>query len=379
MFIKSLTLRDFQSHEKSTFNFDKGLNVLVGVSNVGKSSISRALSLILFNAWDKSWVRFGARYCHVGLETSTGVLVVREKGEKVNKYILTLPEDGIPRTFESFGTVVPEEIQKALNIHATHIDSTDTLNLNFAGQMDALFLLSQTGSYRAKVLGKLSGATYLDHAIHELNLEKRQVTSKKNDINDDISRLKVEIDKFSAIEAYSDIISKFELGITSLDVLEQRLEHVRNILERIKIVQDDLVHINKKIEILDNLVIPSIDTFSRKVDNIKVISILWDKVKKFKPAYVKEDKIRELLASVDSLDLSMLTERITKLKTLSDLAERMKINSVQSNHTLIELQRNESQHESITKQYADALREHGICPTCNQPTSSLCELGGDIR
>jgi exonuclease SbcC len=145
MYIKRIILENFQAFEKAEFNLSPNLNVLVGVSNVGKSSVARALSLILFNQWDKSWVKFGAKHCRVTIMTDTGISVIREKGEKVNKYILFF-DGASATTYEAFGTTVPEPIQQALKIHEVQIDTTDTLNLNLANQMDSLFLLSQTGN-----------------------------------------------------------------------------------------------------------------------------------------------------------------------------------------------------------------------------------------
>jgi recombinational DNA repair ATPase RecF len=47
MFLKTLTLEDFQSHEKSVFNFDKGLNILTGLSNAGiKVGLDLELSIV---------------------------------------------------------------------------------------------------------------------------------------------------------------------------------------------------------------------------------------------------------------------------------------------------------------------------------------------
>ncbi len=85
MFLSKIVLEDFQAFEKGEFVLSPNLNILVGVSNVGKSSVARALSLILFNKWDKSWCRFGAKYCRVTIQTDTGIEVVREKGEKINR------------------------------------------------------------------------------------------------------------------------------------------------------------------------------------------------------------------------------------------------------------------------------------------------------
>src|SRR5579871_3585861 len=107
MYLTKIVLENFQGFERGEFNLSPNLNILVGVSNVGKSSVARALSLTLYNQWDKSWVRHGAKYCRITLETSTGITVVREKGDKVNKYILRSP-DSPEQIFESFGTNTPE-------------------------------------------------------------------------------------------------------------------------------------------------------------------------------------------------------------------------------------------------------------------------------
>lgn len=113
MYISKIVLENFQAFDKGEFILSPNLNILVGVSNVGKSSVARALSLVLFNQWDKSWCRFGTKYCRVSILTDTGIEVIREKGEKINRYILRLPSQP-EQLFESFGTTVPEQVQQAL-------------------------------------------------------------------------------------------------------------------------------------------------------------------------------------------------------------------------------------------------------------------------
>lgn len=47
MHIKELTLTNFRGAAKLTLNFDKKLNVLVGVNGAGKSSILDACAIML--------------------------------------------------------------------------------------------------------------------------------------------------------------------------------------------------------------------------------------------------------------------------------------------------------------------------------------------
>ena len=363
-------LEDFQSHEKSIFNFDKGLNILTGLSNAGKSSISRALSLILFNTWDKSWVKFGAKYCRISLETDTGIFVVREKGEKINKYILTLP-DCAPETFEAFGTGVPEQVQQALKIQEVQVDTTDKLNLNLAGQMDALFLLSQTGSYRAKVLGKLSGATYLDHAIRELNKDKRQLTAEKNLKDLEIVELQAQVMKLAEIEIYSAVISALEGRLTSLTCSQERVERIRSLFERVKVLKEAWLKEFKKQELLGPLDLTSIEQLAHKVDNIKTLSLLSRKFVNLRLSLEKQNKLQQLLKPVDISAIPVLIDRVSSLKKTQDLAVKINKNQRELASKTDELQQVEQQHKDVAKQYGDMLRNNGVCPTCNRSTVEI--------
>src|SRR5665213_145008 len=371
MYLSKITLENFQAFEKGEFNLSPNLNILVGVSNVGKSSVARALSLVLSNQWDKSWVRFGAKYCRITITTDTGTEVVREKGDKANRYILRLPN--VPeQLFEAFGTGVPEQIQQALHIHEVQVDTTDKLNLNLAGQMDSLFLLSQTGSYRAKVLGKLSGATYLDHAIRELNKDKRQVTAEKNLKDLEIVELQAQLDKLTPIETYSTVISALEDRLASLVCSQERVDRIRSLFERVNALKGVWLREHKKAELLGPVDLASIDQLTHKVDNIKALSSLSSKIVNLRLAYEKQNKLQELLKPVDVSAIPTLSERVLILKNIKDLATRVSKNKQNLENKVDELQQNILQHQEATKQYLDKLVEHGVCPTCNQDTNNLC-------
>ncbi|MGH7974929.1 MAG: AAA family ATPase [bacterium] len=371
MFIKKVILENFQSHENSVFEFDSRLNVIIGVSNVGKSSVARALSLLLFNQWDKSWCKFGAKYCRVTALTNTGIEVIREKGEKVNRYILRLPGQA-EQLFESFGTTVPEQIQQALRIHTVQVDTTDTLNLNLAGQMDALFLLSQAGSYRAKVLGKLSGATYLDHAIRELNKDKRQLTAEKNNKDLEIIDLQSQVDKIANIEAYSTVLAELQAKLTSLAAAEQRVERIRSLFKSVKDLKDAWVQENQKAALLESFESNSITALETRVDKIKALCLLQSTIVRLKRSYEHESKLQDLLKTVDLSVIPILVDKSTSLKTIRNLSSRINKNNTELVDKTNKLQQVKQQHAQAAQQYTDMLRANGKCPTCGGSTADLC-------
>ena len=101
--IKRITLKNFESHEDSTIEFSDGLNLIIGQSNQGKSSIVRALAMVVANRFDRDSVRTGAKYCSVAVETEKGT-VTAERGEDTNHWIIETPRSFYPFyvTFRSF-------------------------------------------------------------------------------------------------------------------------------------------------------------------------------------------------------------------------------------------------------------------------------------
>jgi exonuclease SbcC len=298
-------------------------------------------------------------------------VVIREKGDKVNRYILRSP--GVPdQLFESFGTSTPEQVQQALKIHEVQIDTTDKLNLNLAGQMDPLFLLSQTGSYRAKVLGKLSGATYLDHAIRELNKDKRRITAEKDTKDLEIVDLQTQVDKFGALEALSGTISALESRLSDLARSQERVEQIRSLLERVKILKDSWTREHAKEALLKPIDLEAIKNLAPKVDKIKAISLLLGKVVNFKQAFLHQTKLNELLNPIDLSGINRLVDKSATLKKIKDLAGRFGTNKNELVAKANELQQAEQQHAEAAKQYGDMLRDAGVCPICNRTTVDSC-------
>lgn len=324
MHIKSLLLEDFQSYDRATFDFDDHFNVIVGASNVGKSALSRALSFILCGTWDSSWVRDGAKHCRLTLVTDAGATVVREKGEKVNRYTLILP-NATPQVYENFGTEIPMEIQQVLRIFKAQIDANEFLNLNIAGQMDSLFMLSKPGSFKAKVLGKLSGAHYLDYALRELNKDKKNVQTEKNLKEMEALDLQTQIAKFSG-----------------LDVERAKLDQVAGQMQR-------LADMHTKLEALKAL-------FKRAQD--------W------KARYTSEAAREEKFAALALPTAENLEALADRLRRIRDLKNRLFNNAALSTNAQGDLERHTKCVSNTKDKYIDLLQSAQTCPTCMTPVGT---------
>lgn len=105
--IEELTLVNFESHVFSVFKFVKGLNLIWGPSNVGKTSAIRGMALVCYNLWEADMLRTGCESCSVSMKTEKGVVTIY-KGNR-NSYEV-VPVNGKKQVFNSIGKTVPEEV-----------------------------------------------------------------------------------------------------------------------------------------------------------------------------------------------------------------------------------------------------------------------------
>lgn len=323
--ISQVILQDFQAHKNSVFNFDKGLNVVTGAGHEGKTSLIRALSLVLYNTWDKSWVNWDALFCRVTIITDLGIIVIREKGEKVNKYILKIPNQS-DQVFANFGVEVPEVVSKALKISKVVLDKDDSLTLNYSGQLEPLFLFNRSGSQKAKVFGRLSGAHYLDYALRSLNVEKRNTGVEKG--------LKIkELDDLRSQHSTLGKLYDYAPTMMGLIAEEGRIEEAKDYVEGLK------------------------SLFLRAQD--------------FKRRYESEIKKEVLLSNSKGLESALKSNLGERLQTLKQLLTWKNDLEAQENTLNVYKIQLESNLKERTDEYLKVLGEAKLCPTC---FSSLDEL-----
>lgn len=173
---RRLIIENFQSHVVTEIDLVDGLNVFVGPSDSGKSSILRALRWVLFNhPRGTDFIREGAEQCRVSLTLTDGTELVRLRSKKkaLNRYILR-KVDAEEEIFESLG-VGPHPM--ILEAHGIYPLDRDTY-VQVGSQLDAPFLLSETGGNKAKLIGRISGAHWIDLALKEATKDRNKLQSQ---------------------------------------------------------------------------------------------------------------------------------------------------------------------------------------------------------
>jgi DNA repair exonuclease SbcCD ATPase subunit len=159
--IEKLAIKGFQAHDELELSLDPGVTTIIGSSDVGKSSVIRALRWLALNLPSgDSFVRWGAKRARVEAEVG-GDVVLRERGTE-NLYALGT------REFRAFGNGgVPEEIAKLLGV----------TEINFQGQYDSPFWLSDTAGEVSRHLNRIVGLEIIDDILSKLTslIRKRTI------------------------------------------------------------------------------------------------------------------------------------------------------------------------------------------------------------
>lgn len=184
--LKSIQIKDFQSHQDTCMEFSPGVNVIVGESNAGKSACIRAINWVLNNRpLGESFIRKGQSDALVDLifDGAKGkVQVIRSRGKSKNYYELNAPD--FQGEFTAFGQSPPAEITNALNLS----------DINLQGQFSPSFLVFDSPGSISEYLRNITGLQKLDKAVEITAKRIRTVNSRIVEKQESLDLLKDELD-----------------------------------------------------------------------------------------------------------------------------------------------------------------------------------------
>jgi DNA repair exonuclease SbcCD ATPase subunit len=248
--IKKLTIKNFQSHKNTEIDFDKGVNIIVGSTDSGKSAIIRALRWVV---WNKPGGDAFRSYWGGDTEVSVAVgnsSVIRHKG-KENIYTIKNKKEKL--VFKAFGANTPQEIQDLLNLN----------EVNLQQQLDSPFLLSETPGAISAYFNKVAGIDLIDKGRQNIEKEIRIVTStisvRKQDLEektaalhqyDNLEKAEIELEGIEKLEKQRNFLSKrkrkLESVLNTIELIEEEMKKSSSILVLEKKIQQLFNKINKK-------------------------------------------------------------------------------------------------------------------------------------
>ena len=363
MRFKTLHLENFQAHKNTTISFSSGLNIIIGESDVGKSSILRALRKLIRDVpAGKDFVNKDASGMKLSLtvidEDEQEYIIVRQITASKNLYYLDDQE------FGGFGREIPEEIQKVLEMFLIELENSEKIDLHFSGQHDTPFMISKgSAGVRSKLLGRVAGLHTLDKGIVWVNKDIRAGNSMLKTRSMDRDNLHEKIDTLPDIDHEYTVYNSCKKDLQSL---ETELITLSKLYE-LKKSLDDIVKRGKQLKEHFNE-LPDVKT------DFQVIRTTLQMLSRLQELHVKLNAVEKQTTLLESkkfdavIQVDFQAMHIT-LQTLGRLQElHSKLSNIETQTTLLESKKFDDDIQKAQQEWTTVLKELKICPVCKQST-----------
>lgn len=328
---------------KTTIEFSKCVNVIVGISSSGKSAIISSFKLLTKNKPN------GFKYLSNSVDKNESVFVkgvfdngslslTKNKDPKKNKY--NIRNENHKLSLESFGQSLPEEVESFVNMNY----------LNYSGQFDDPFLISDSRTAFSKTINKIIGIEKVDK---QLSLLATRINKSNKIIK---SNNKTIEEKENKLKKYKDI-DKVEKYIDKIYSLREKIKSQK---EKIESIVSNVEKYNElKESIKKDFDIDEVQKCINKIKNIKEIKqdLLISIDHLYKYIKLKKDECRDSInINLYELKIKLNKERVEinkKLELLQDLKNR--------NNFSITYERQIEEAKDKLKKYLLDMKK---CPIC---------------
>jgi exonuclease SbcC len=231
--INSLHLSNFQSHEDTLIEFDPGVNVVIGPSRSGKTSVLRGLKWVRYNkpagmAFNSYWNR-DKKKAPIEMFKASVIIgdkeITRGRDSTWNGYEVEANE-----TYSAVGQDVPEQIEDLFNMTEVNIQS----------QFDTPFLLSESNAEIARFLNKTIKLDKIDQVLSKAELERRRLNKDIKEKTESISSLTEQLEDMSWV----DDVEKLMI---SAERRSERLEGKREEILELKDLKESIINMEREV------------------------------------------------------------------------------------------------------------------------------------
>lgn len=428
--IERLRIKNFENHKDTTLDdFSPGLNLLIGDSDSGKSSVLRALRLVCYNEWTPEALRIGAKYCEIILTTDKGTVKVR-RGQNINDWWVT--KKGQIETEEPNytkpGTKVIPEVAEIVGIKTVEMGSY-IFRPNIVDQLDGQFFIDQvegqdiSGSIRAQILDEISGLSGIEELIRDVSLDEKRTAKEHGEKEERIKELTEQKHDETELEKEETVLAAVQSCLQSIEKLRTQTENMERIYELYTAKKQQIETLELKV-----LMLPDVDMILHYVSKAQELEKTYRELDGLTRLY--EITCANLSACREALDripetqkvyelLSVCEEKYAAYKSMLELSGRHEriISAIDSNRKLLDkipdvtgidglldnvvsanksyeamvelsqrfrktakgLSEAQSEYLRLDGLYKEAMKEEQeflaqfeVCPFCNQPIEENC-------
>lgn len=274
-YITSVTLKNFQAHKDTTIQFDKGLNIIVGESNNGKTSILRGILWAIDNQpLGNDFIMAGENDCSVTINFSDGTYIERGRTVKNTGYyqIRYIDDNGkyIDQTYRGFTNAVPVEVSNVHQMPKVNITKDIETHLNVLSQLDGPFLLTESPLVKASAIGRITGTHVIDAAIKESNKTIQSNRKLAKSYSEDLQQKENERKQLPDIKSMEAFAKKYAYIVKYITKLNDSVIKLNANLQQINQYQQQMMQEKERCERLKKVaaLLPIIQTAKDKFNKV---------------------------------------------------------------------------------------------------------------
>jgi len=346
--LEQLEILNYQSWRYVLLEFSPRVNVILGSSDKGKSSIVRALNWVCTNrptgnAFRSNFTKSDT-LVSLCMDNKT---ISRKKGNKTNIYNI----DGANEDLQALRSDIPDEIKELTKMES----------INIQPQYENYFLLDDTPGQVAKKFNEIAGLKIMDKSLLTINSEIRTINQDIKTTDQSTKTLNEKIKNL-------DWLTPCGKALQSLERKETQIQQITESISVILTLETKYQEIKKEIDKLPPPeILPFVEDILDKDDNLYKTEKKLDAIKELLGRHSKlDDEIKRHLvfrnielSPPDAVRTSI--DRIDeKIETISNLIEFSKLKT----YNLSNL---EPQILQAKKNLEDFKRKTKVCPTCQKP------------
>ncbi len=349
--ITAIRVRGFRSHIDTYVKLTPiGLNVVTGKTDSGKTALTiQAIRWVALGEPDGEEFLYTkkneagevieqAEEVYVALKLSTGVTVEKTRRKGKTKYQLST----VSEPFEQ--AAVPEEVKAALGIRKKHFGDYE-VDLNFAYQLAAPFLISETPSAGAKVLGTLAGTEAVDKAFKGVGKDQYAARTERQNSDKEAQQKEKDLQQYADLDDLKEQFSACEYLLGEAEaaaVRGEKLDSLRYKYLSFELALDDAVTELERLAIVPELAIDMeniqqaqqrydtlLDLYERKAKLDHRINLLVQELEKYEALPLAIAYLEEAESNHTRLDilirLSMVHTTVTQnIQRTAEIIEKTK-------------------------------------------------------
>jgi exonuclease SbcC len=353
--IETVEIKNFQGHECTILEFDKGLNVIKGTSHSGKSSIWRALRWALQNrplGEDfKSYFATKEDEVSVALEFDNGVLI-RSKSNKENLYDITNIDSGHIE-LKAIKSDVPTEVT----------DLSQLSEVNLQGQDDPYFLILDSPGGVARKLNEAVGLDIIDLSMSKANsiISKENIALKV--IDEELSKAEDDLESLLWLDEVGPKVVKVDEDIKKAELIDNRIYHLYKAIERIRDTEDIIKEYNHYLKVEDSYIDLMIKFEKREELNKRIGRLKYLIIQTIN--YGKDVEKHKKWLSIEEKYIQ-LSQKVTQREQLLGKFRQLKVLCKRISDTEIVVNSANKDVRNLQSKYDTLLKSTNACPLCGR-------------